>query len=550
MNRRDFLKGAAAASSIPSLMTSSGAASSQKRESAGPALLDHGRLRSYVKMFNRHDVEIYAHTIPNEEAYDFLKGNIPLLDCPDTTVERTYYFRWWTYRKHLSETPEGFVITEFQPDVPWGGRYNTIPCAAGHHFYEGRWMHESRYLDDYARFWLYGGGDPRNYSFWAADAMLARHLVDGRKDALVELLDGLVKNYSGWVSEHQGRHGLFHQTAGADGMEHGIGGDGYRPTINSYMYGDALAISRIAEMAERTDLATEYASKARKLREAVHNRLWDPGDGFFKVLPRNEQRLVDGRELLGYCPWYFNMPREGHEDAWRALMDPDGFYAPCGPTTAEQSHPGFAVPYSSAGCSWNGPSWPYATAQTLTALANVLNNYDQDVVTKLDYARMLQIYARSHQLQREDESAIPWISEDLEEAVVPWIDEELDPFTGDWVIRTLQKSGRAYRGFSGPKGKDYNHSTFCDLVISGLIGLRPREDATVEVNPLVPQGWWRYFCLDNIPYRGHALTILWDRTGGHYGKGQGLHVFADGQQVASSANLSRVTGALPGQGSR
>jgi hypothetical protein len=31
--------------------------------------------------------------------------------------------------------------------------------------------------------------------------------------------------------------------------------------------------------------------------------------------------------------------------------------------------------------------------------------------------------------------------------------------------------------------KDYNHSTLCDLVISGLIGLRPRADNIIEVNP-------------------------------------------------------------------
>ena len=451
MNRRRFLKGVAAASSIPSLMSSSDARNTQGTRRSGPALLDHDRLRSYVRMFNRHDVEIYDHTVPNDEAYAFLRGNIPLLDCPDTTVERTYYFRWWTYRKHVRKTPEGFVITEFQPEVPWSGKYNTIPCAAGHHFYEGRWMHESRYLDDYARFWLYGDGDPRDYSFWAADAMYARFLADGRENFLLEMLDGLVNNYRGWVSEHRGRDGLFHQNAGSDGMEHGIGGDGYRPTINSYMYGDARAVSRIAEMAGRTDLAAEYRTRARELRESVHERLWDRDDRFFKVLPRNREGLVEGRELLGYVPWYFDLPREGYEDAWSALMDPDAFYAPYGPTTADQSHPGFAVPYGSVGCSWNGPSWPYATAQTLTALANVLNDYEQDVVTRRDYARMLRIYAGSHQLQREDESAVPWIDRETDAALVPWIDEELDPYTGDWVIRTVQKSGAPYTGFPGPR---------------------------------------------------------------------------------------------------
>ncbi len=79
-------------------------------------------------------------------------------------------------------------------------------------------------------------------------------------------------------------------------------------------------------------------------------------------------------------------------------MDPQGFYAPFGPTTAEQRHPKFAVSYQGHECQWNGPSWPYATSVTLTALANVLNNYQQDIVTKADYFKLLTIYTKSHSL--------------------------------------------------------------------------------------------------------------------------------------------------------
>ena len=40
-------------------------------------------------------------------AWDFLKENIPLFDCPDKDINEIYYFRWWTYRKHIEETPDG-----------------------------------------------------------------------------------------------------------------------------------------------------------------------------------------------------------------------------------------------------------------------------------------------------------------------------------------------------------------------------------------------------------------------------------------------------------
>jgi hypothetical protein len=77
------------------------------------------------------------------------------------------------------------------------------------------------------------------------------------------------------------------------------------------------------------------------------------------------------------------------------------------------------------------------------------------------------------------------------------------------------------------------------------VGLRPRADDIVEVNPLVPEGVLDYFCLDNVRYHGRNLTIFWDKTGGRYGRGAGLHVLADGQEVAFGKTLTRVTGNLP-----
>ena len=107
--------------------------------------------------------------------------------------------------------------------------------------------------------------------------------------------------------------------------------------------------------------------------------------------------------------------------------------------------------------------------------------------------------------------------------MVPWIDENLNPFTGDWLARTRLRTwedGRTWDAGKGGKerGKDYNHSTYCDLVINGLIGLRPRADAVVELRPLIPAGTWDYFCLDQVRYHGRWLTVLFDKTGRRYGR--------------------------------
>jgi predicted GH43/DUF377 family glycosyl hydrolase len=493
-------------------------------------VLEPSTFQHYIETFNQGDAELYRQFVPNSGAWDFLKTNIPFLDCPDKEIEQIYFFRWWTFREHLKQTSDGFIVTEFLPPVPWAGKDNSIDCAAGHHLYEGRWLHDPQYLDDYLMFWFRKGGEPRRYSFWAADSIWARALVSDDDRLARELLPDLVRNYEGWEKDRKDPNGLFWQEDGQDGMEVSISGTGYRVTINSYMYGDALAIAHIAERAGQQDLATRFRTKAAALKKLVEEKLWDPAAQFFKVLPRGDNaRLSDARELHGFTPWYFDLPGPDKSVAWKQLMDPQGFFAPFGPTTAEQRHPKYAVAYLGHECQWNGPSWPYATAVTLTAMANLLNDYQQDYVNREDYFDLLKIYAHSQHLKLEDGR------------VVPWIDENLNPVNGDWIARTLLKQ----RGSAIPeRGKDYNHSTFCDLVISGLIGLRPRADQTVEVNPLVPTSW-DYFCLDHVRYHGQWLTILWDRTGNHYSKGEGLRLFANGREIAASRTLTRLTASLP-----
>jgi hypothetical protein len=302
-----------------------------------------------------------------------------------------------------------------------------------------------------------------------------------------------------------------------------------RPTINSYMYGNARAIAAIARLAGKPDLARDFDGRAARLRTLVERHLWDKQAAFFKSLLDTSQ-LATVREETGYTPWLFDLPRpgRGYELAWKELMDPRGFFAPFGPTTAEQRHPAYGIFDKGDNCQWNGPSWPFSTSITLTALANVLDHYPQQAISVEDYWKTFLIYTRSQSLRREDGS------------VVPFIDENLHPQTGEWWARAMQiRKGTFYA-----RGDHYNHSTYADLVITGVAGLRPRGDNVVEVHPLIPAGAWDWFCLDNLPYHGHNLTILWDRTGRKFGRGKGLRIFDGGREIARAPDLRRVTGKL------
>jgi hypothetical protein len=501
-------------------------------------VLQADSFRHYVESFNRTFPEEVVNHIPDARAWDWMARNIPLFTCPDREIEELYYYRWWAFRKHIKETPDGFLITEFLKPVNHAGQYNALSCAFGHHVAEGRWLRDPAYLDGDVGFWLRTGDDGgirknfHQFSGWAAAALYDRWLADGRREPLESNLDGLIEDYRAWERERLTESGLFWQRDVSDGMESSISGGrrvkNLRPSINSYLYGNAKAIAAIARLSGRDAVEREYAAKASDLRTRVQDRLWNQRDGFFETrLESGEPASV--RESIGFTPWMFNLPEpgSGFEMAWKQLMDPEGFYAAYGPTTAERRHPGFRVPYEGDDCQWNGPSWPFSTTITLKALAAVLQGYRQPFVSRDDYFRTFRIYSHSQCLRLDDGR------------VVPFIDEDLNPLTGEWLARAMKKRKGTFYG----RGDHYNHSGYADLVITGIAGLRPRSGTIVEVDPLIPAGAWDWFCVDRIPYHGRSLSILWDRSGNRFGRA-GLRVLADGRQIAHAPQFGRLTGRM------
>ena len=514
-------------------------------------IIPQDRLKNYVDRFNENDNELYKQFISNDESFEFLNKNIPMIDLPNKEIEETYYFRWWTYRKHIKNTDDGFVITEFLPKVFWSGKHNTINCPAAHHIYEGRWLKDPKYVSEYINFWLENSGDGiRQYSFWVADATLAFNDIHRNDSILSNQLEPLIKNYNQWgkIRRDEGKS-LYFQWDLADGMEVTASGrilnngvskfqvEAIRPTINSYMYGDAKAISKISNITNDFDKAMEFENKANTIKQKLQSRLWNKELNFFTVLPKDYDKTtkpLNVRELIGYVPWYFNLPDDKPEYAlaWNKIKDSTGFSAPIGLTVTEQSHPFFEVSYEDWECQWNGPSWPYATTQTLKSMANFLNNYSNNkTISKQDYYDLLLQYSKQHQFKKDTGE------------IVNWIDENLNPFTGDWISRTRLKNWEG-KGWSKDKGgvergKDYNHSGFCDLVLSDLLGIKPNINNSIEIKPLIPQDW-EWFAAENIPFQGKEISLIWDKTGEKYGLGKGLMLFVDQMLVEQKDKIQKI----------
>ncbi|HUF62977.1 MAG TPA: discoidin domain-containing protein [Verrucomicrobiales bacterium] len=471
---------------------------------------------------------------------------IPLFESPDAELDTTYYYRWDLMTKHLVYgSPEhGYAFTEFIDRPFWSGTYGAISCPSGLQLYDLRWFRKPRFARDYTRYWFRTpGAEPHRYSCWLADSAWAAHTVHPDDDFIVDLYPDLTACFAEWKRlRWDAEQEMFWQIGHDDGMETNInsrqtqdafrGAPGYRPTLNSYLFADARALARIARLAGKTEEAEAFDAAADRLRVLVQSRLWDPERTFFFPLSRQAEEKdgfrvepltwthrsgqfagsPHGRELIGYVPWQFGLPEKGKgfEEAWKFLMDPAYFFAARGPATVERNDPLFFI--SPACCVWSGNSWPYATTQTLVALANVLHDYEQEWITPEDYFRLLRIYALTHRKDGE-----------------PYLAEACDPDTGSW---------EGHDSFN--HSEHYFHSGFIDLVISGLVGLRPGESDVLTVRPLAPRHW-DYFALDRLRFRGREIAVFWDRDGKRYGRGAGLQVWADGLLLARADDLEAVT---------
>lgn len=480
--------------------------------------------------------------------FDWFEQNVPLLDTPDAELNTTYYYRWELVTRHLvyGNPNSGYAFTEFANRPFWSGAYGTISCPAGLQINDVRWLRDPRYARDYVRFWMrHPGAQPRHYSFWAADSAWAVHQVQPLDEFITNLLPDLVNNFRewekrGWVEEM----GLFWQLGHDDGMEFDInarqtkdilrGGQSLRPSFNTYLWADARAIAAIAKLKGEPETASEFMVKAERIKGQIEKKLWDPKRQFFFPMSNQEHEKdgyvvkkhtltyetgqfagsAHGRELHGYVPWAFNLPGPGFEGAWQFLMDEAYFKADYGPVTVERDDPLFAL--KGGCCWWSGQSWPFATSQTLKAMANVLQHYEQSYIDRNDYAALLHTFAVTH---RKDGR--------------PYIAEAVNPFTGSWEGHDMPN-----------RSEHYFHSSFTDLVITGLAGVQPDADDELTIDPLIPEAW-DFFALDRLPYHGHLLSIVWDRSGIKYGRGKGFQVFIDGEKQADAPLPVRLNLKVP-----
>jgi len=487
------------------------------------------RYEEYFRKFNSNDNETIKNHIPNDRAEEFLLKNAPRLYCPDSVIEETFAFRTWTMRKHIRKTPEGFVITEFLPDVSWAGKYNTINCPLFHHLREFRWLKSADDYLDYITFFLKGEGSRYSYHDPALAAMYDFCVLTGNEQYLKDNVTAFEAYFDGWKKEHYTENGLYTSVDNREGTEYSISGttpefkmlSGFRPLMNGCMYGDAAALAKIERLSGREDMAARYEAAAEAIKQAMDEKMWD-GDFYKAVHPLHQEldrpcdfndipKEQNVRELVGYVPWIYAMPDEGKEKAFIYLKDSSVFKAKTGFATADISHPRFLYDVSGRGCTWNGKVWPFATSLVLSAVITLLSEYKQSVISDSDLYGFTKTYAEMHYLEEDGRR-------------VNFIDEVMLPFDYVWDVHEKYRQFGYIPSERGGKdrGKDYNHSTFIDIVLRGLCGVDDKADELC-VAPRI-RGIWKWFKIENLTYKKKTYNVYYDEDGSVFGKGCGVRI--------------------------
>eukprot|EP01052_Picozoa_sp_SAG31_P024137 SAG31_NODE_2033_length_6618_cov_3.628624_7_plen_893_part_00 len=300
-------------------------------------------------------------------------------------------------------------------------------------------------------------------------------------------------------------------------------------------------------------------------------------------------------------PWYFGaIPAANatlYAASWNTAFDSEGLAGEFGLRTAERRNPHYFCDKPRPGpgggcCSWSGPMWPFESAKAITAAISVLNDYPTvNTVDKDKLWHMMWQYTAMHtplwkitncsdgtyfNIGKQCSSgakSVPsccygghlplppnvkhtqpgWPScpAPLEYTGcdmcdwVPTVPGVTNPLSGFWIGENgCADGGDPAKGLTGPswvdgatEGYEYNHSTFIDLILSGLVGLRPSTDGRLTVNPLVPPGVLPWWTADGIALHGRIVSIRFDMHGSHYGEGKGLKVYVDGKLATSSPTM-------------
>jgi hypothetical protein len=476
--------------------------------------------------------------------------NVPYFDASDPAFKKMWFYRWWVVRFNMTQAD--------------------TPDLKGYRFYEGKLgfdneisfavpvqMKELSYLRDpefglqqaensYRNLLAGAVVDPpgspywgETYSQWIASAVAEFNRVypiplerlnallpamagdvrawltqfDGDGDALPERSKPRVTGYDLDILSYWYFNGTkLELTAEPPNLE--------RVDFASFVYANARAVAELARIAHDTALASEFDVLANRIRAATLQQLWDDDTHFFYPQRAPDHTRAPIRELHGFFPFTTLLapdePR--YLKALEKFIDPQEFWARFPPVITSQYY------YRRWTWEMDGLSRniaPHPISMGARTLLQVLKHYRQNTITPDHFMELMGRYTA---------------------LMYPGV----NPYDALWRPNAHEYYSKwePHQISSRPKPSDISHdfhSMYCALVVEGVVGLTPRNDAKIELQPAALH--WDHFALDRLRYHDKDLSVVWDQPDGkarYRGYPEGFSLYINGQLAFTRDHLSHV----------
>lgn len=244
---------------------------------------------------------------------------------------------------------------------------------------------------------------------------------------------------------------------------------------SAYQYSGALAAAQAYEAAGNTAKANEMRTLATRIQNAILNVLWNPNRQLFEHRLKSTNEWVPWKEINNYYPFAVGaIPNTAtYKQALRLFDDPAQY--PIFPFyTANQADK------AASGTGSNNFSTINSTVQ-FRLLSSVLRNYPNEWIDATWYKKLLSWNAWAQYIGGNTQ----------------WPDA--NEFWADWNGSSITYRSWIHHNILGSSNW---------TIIEDVAGLRPRNDAKVELSPI--HIGWTHFTVNNLRYRNADLTIVWD----------------------------------------
>ncbi|MES4903345.1 MULTISPECIES: discoidin domain-containing protein [unclassified Streptomyces] len=462
--------------------------------------------------------------------------NVPYIDVPEPAIKKNIYYRWWLMRFNSLDANIPGQTYQF-PTSTEGvlGYNNAIALTQPMHIDDLKYLRNPMYaygdwlnvgqVSKGGRF-LDNPGDPENwsnsYTQYIAEAAWKSYQIHGGQPAiagnLAHYAEGDVKGQLAYY-DHDNNKLIEYDWGALTGNDADAVSFHWKPgnmdrAESAYQYSGALAAAQAYDAIGNVGKAGEMRTLANQIKDAIVNVLWNPNRQLFEHRLKSTGEWVPWKEINNYYPFSVGaVPNTAtYKQALRLFNDPAQY--PVFPFyTANQVDKKAAADAGNPGS--NNFSTINSTVQ-FRLYSSVLRNYPNSWMSATDYKKLLYWNTWAQYVGGNTQ----------------WPDA--NEFWADW-----NGSGIDYRSWIHHNILGSSNWT----VIEDVAGLRPRNDAKVEVSPI--NIGWDHFTVNNLRYRNADLSIVWDDPADgvarYPGVPEGYSIYINGSRVATVNSLTPFT---------